>query len=185
MPFGDCRLSRQSPFLCPRVAGDRRSRYRTGRPFDRRRERSSTRRADDSRPFSSRDRHPKTHIRWHIRSYIPYMPLPITETVENTTLPRQFACSIEPDPMRFLLPIGHQRATRPAYRTALRETALGRALSREPRRTGAGTRLQLPIGSSSHASPRATAGRPTPTEARTRRTNTRHGTAASRCARTP
>ena len=33
-----------------------------------------------------------------------------------------------PDPIAFLLPIGHQRATHSAYRTSLRENLLGRAL---------------------------------------------------------
>ena len=30
---------------------------------------------------------------------------------DNTLIPRQFACSIAPDPIAFLLPIGHQQAT--------------------------------------------------------------------------
>src|SRR5271156_6124555 len=55
----------------------------------------------------------------YIGSYIPYIYPTISKTVENITLPRQFARLFEPDPIRFLLPSGHQRATRPAYRTVL------------------------------------------------------------------
>src|ERR1700729_2788635 len=57
------------------------------------------------------------YIRPYIGSYIPYIYPTIPKTVENITLPRQFARLFEPDPIRFLLPTGHQRATRTAYRT--------------------------------------------------------------------
>ena len=33
---------------------------------------------------------------------------------ETRLIPRQFACAIAPDPIAFLLPIGHQQATRSA-----------------------------------------------------------------------
>ena len=147
-------------------------------------------RRDHSYRFPSRQRHRNPYIRPYIGLYIPYIYPPIPETVENITLPRQFARLFEPDPIRFLLPDGHQRATRPAYRTALGKSYWVGLSSRATTNwrgqfSALTTTLQLPQARRYRSLPScASAGRPTPTEARTRRTNTRHGTAASRCTRT-
>ena len=126
----------------------------------------------------------------YMRAYIPYICAPIPQTFEKQRFRASSRCSIEPDPIRFLLPSGQQRATRPAYRTALGKSYWAGLSSRAttnwrgqfPALT---TTLQLPQARRYRSLPScASAGRPTPTEARTRRTNTRHGTAASRCTRT-
>ena len=51
------------------------------------------------------------HIGWHIRWGTTFPP----PGGHNTLIPRQFACVITPDPIAFLLPNGHQRATRAGH----------------------------------------------------------------------
>src|ERR1019366_1767571 len=65
---------------------------------------------------------------WHMRRGKRWGKLFPPPDDHSTLIPRQFACSIEPDPMRSLPPMGRRQAPRPAYRTALREIVLGRAL---------------------------------------------------------
>src|SRR5579863_7411711 len=78
------------------------------------------------------------------------MPPEQSKTAENPTFPRQFARRKAPDPMAFLLPDGHQRATRSASRTSLRENPLGRALRRSATTNWRGRFQTVP-----HASHRA------------------------------
>ena len=49
---------------------------------------------------------PSAYIRWHKGWQKPFPPL----RDDKRLIPRQFACAIAPDPIAFLLPIGHQRA---------------------------------------------------------------------------
>ena len=51
------------------------------------------------------------HIGWHMRWGTAFPP----SDTHNTLIPRQFACVITPDPIAFLLPNGHQRATRAGH----------------------------------------------------------------------
>src|ERR1700733_7223851 len=69
-------------------------------------------------PHSAPECRPRVYIGWHIRWQKPFPP----PGGHNTLIPRQFACAIAPDPIAFLLPTGHQRATHSAYRTSLGKT---------------------------------------------------------------
>ena len=61
-------------------------------------------------PHNTPERHPNTYIRWQKGWQKPFPPL----RDDKTLIPRQFAMRFAPDPIAFLLPIGHQRATRSA-----------------------------------------------------------------------
>src|SRR5271156_5854152 len=66
-------------------------------------------------------------MRWQNGGQKPFPPL----RDDKTLIPRQFAMRYAPDPIAFLLPIGHQRATHSAYRTSLGKTYwVGRAQAR-------------------------------------------------------
>src|SRR3984957_12329467 len=125
---------------------------------------------DDSYHLPNRQRHRNPYISPYIGSYIPYIYRPIPETVENITLPRQFARLFEPDAIRFLLPYGHQRATRTAYRTALGKSSCVGLSSRAPTNwrgqfPALTTTLQLPQARRYRSLPScASAGRPAPPE---------------------